>query len=262
MITPLMHIMSCLREDYTVGDPLNILYLNKVDREVILEEAKRLCGILLDPEVIATMDDRVFPTQYCGSSCITLSPYTVSFLEKARECARHYRTVLISGFKEDEGDDNDLSAQTTALRLEGDPKHIYYYVYNVMAKEGDYAAKIAKLAELSLLLSAHGVVEVGSSEEEAELLSRLQMQSTIGYWKQLLLGDAIRRTQQIPDEPFTKKTIEDIRDEINKLGLYGFVNPLRMYQDFSSSRISRKKTLNVPNSVLVFLSKVIQSGGG
>lgn len=264
MITPLMLILSCLNEKYEMDKPANILYLSKSDRDVILSEARHLCDLVLNPDVIATMDGHVFPTQFSGDNSITLNQYTVAFLERVQACARVYQESLRSGNKvEAEAGDDDLSTQTTVLTLEGNPDYIYYHVYKMMESQAlSYDVKIARLAELLALLNAHGGEKLGRAVESSEFPRRLELHSNIGYWKGMLMGDVMKRTHALPTEDFTEETIEIIRRQIRDLGLYGFVNPLQMYRDFSTSRIERKTNVNIPDRVLVFLGKVVQSGGG
>lgn len=263
MITPLMLILSSLSKDYETDKPVNVLYLSKSDRDLILSEAHRLCDLVLNPDVVATMEGHVFPTQYCGDRSISLNPYTVAFLERVQACAHVYLDNLKSSARQSTSDDDDLSTQATILRLEGNPDYIYYYVYKMMeAPSLTYDAKIGKLAELLTMLNAHGGEKLGKAAVDDELPRRLELHSNLGYWKSMLVGDVMRRTNAVPDEVFTEATIEVIREQISSLGLYGFVNPLKMYQDFSSSRIERKSNVNVPDRVLLFLGKVVQSGGG
>lgn len=264
MITPLMLILSSLNEKYEMDKPVNILYLSKSDRDIILSEANRICELVLDPMVIATMDGHVFPTQISGDNSITLNPYTVAFLERVQACARVYQEQIRVKVKDevDENDD-DLSTQTTVLRLEGRHDYIYFHVYRVMESPSlSYDTKIAKLAELLAMLNAHGGEKLGRVAEDTAFPRRLELHSNIGYWKSMLMGDVMRRTHSMPEEDFTEKTVEIIRKQIEALGLYGFVNPLQMYRDFSSARVGSKTNVNIPDWVLVFLGKVVQSGGG
>lgn len=263
MITPLMHVLSCLDENFEVGRPVNILYLSKSDRDIILAEARRLCELVLDPDVIATSEGHVFPTQYSGDNSVSLNTYTVAFLERVQMCAKVYLEALKADSKDESHDDEDLSTQATILRLEGNPDYIYYYVYKMMETHAlSYDVKIAKLAELLTMLNAHGGEKLGKALEDTELPRRLELHSNLGYWKSMLMGDVMRRTQTLPSEQFTDGTIETIRAQISALGLYGFVNPLQMYRDFSGSRVECKSNVNVPDRVLIFLGKVVQSGGG
>ena len=48
MITPLMHILSCLDEEYKAGAPIGMLHLNRSDWDLIVTEAKRLGSIFSD----------------------------------------------------------------------------------------------------------------------------------------------------------------------------------------------------------------------
>ncbi len=262
MITPLMHVLSCLDENYEVDKPVDILHLSKSDRDVIIAEARSLCSTVLNPDIVCMMDDHVYPVQYSGDNSIDLNIYTVALLERIQQCARHYIEHLKDTGKRDSSDD-DLSTQATILRLEGNPDHIYYYVYKVMETAAlSYDAKIAKLSELLAMLNAHGGEKLGRAVKDSELPARLELHSQLGYWKAMLMSDIMRNTLEMPTVPFTKDTIGIMRGQLAELGIYGFVNPLKMYQDFSSSRVTRKVTVNIPDKVLIFLSKVVQAGGG
>lgn len=262
MITPLMHILSSLNDKFETDRPVNILYLNKSDRDLILSEAARLCDMALDENVIATMDGRVFETQYYNGQAITLNPYTMVFLERLIQCAKLYKNGHIATEEASESD-KDLSAQSTVLLIESNPDHIYYYVYKMMSSRNlTYDQRIQKLQELLIVLNTHSGGEVGPKVDNSGFLARIELQSHISYWKTMLMCDVMRITGAIPEEPFTEATIETIREQLKFLGFYGFVNPMKMYKDFSGSRVTRKSDVNVPDYVLVFLAKVIQSGGG
>lgn len=262
MITPLMHILSSLNEKFETDEPVNILYLNKSDRDLILSEAERLCDRVLDDNIVATMDGHVFNTQYYGGQAITLNPYTIALLERLIQCAKVYKGQSVTSSETSEAD-SDLSAQSTVLRIERDPDHIYYYVYTVMsASNMTYDAKIQKLSELLIVLNTHSGSEIGPKIDNSAFMARIELQSSLRFWKTILMRDVMCSSGALPEEPFTDATVDTIREQLKFLGFYGFVNPLKMYQDFSGSRVERKSDVNIPGEVLVFLAKVIQSGGG
>lgn len=262
MITPLMHILSSLNDKYETDEPVNILYLNKSDRDLILSEAERLCDRILDDNMVATMGGHVFNTQYYGGQAITLNPYTIGLLERMIQCAKVYKSRGASASETVEAD-SDLSAQSTVLLIERNPDHIYYYVYTVMsAPNMTYEAKIQKLSELLIVLNTHSGSDIGPKIDNSAFMARIELQSSLTYWKSMLMCDVMRASGALPEEPFTESTIDTIREQLRFLGFYGFVNPLKMYQDFSGSRVERKSDVNIPSEILVFLAKVIQSGGG
>lgn len=262
MITPLMLVLSSLNEKYETDSPVDILYLSRTDRDLILSEAARLCDRVLDENIIAVYEGRVFPTQYCGGDAITLNIYTAALLERLIKCAKVYKASS-TGVAVDDDQSSDLSAQSTVLRLEGNPDHIYYYVYKLMnAATPTYDMKIQKLTELLLTLHTHSGDRFGMPSEDPKLHSRMELHSQLSYWKTMLVGDVMRQALGLPEEPFTESTVDVIRSQLKTLGFYGFVNPLQMYKDFSNSRVSRKAAVNIPDKVLIFLGKIIQSGGG
>ncbi len=263
MITPLMLILSSLNEKQTTDSPVSVLYLNRSDRDLILSEATRLCNRVLDENIICTLDGQVYPTQSCSDGeFLTLDDYTVAMLERIIMCARVY--LRSDATVDDNEADYDLGTQDTVLKLEGNPSFIYYYVYSLMyAPTPNYEAKLQKLAELLQVLQSHTMnLSDQPSDDEVRRLSRLELHSHMEYWKTMLVGDVMRRTKALPQEQFTEQTIETIQKQLKILGFYGFVNPLQMYKDFGSSRVSSKTNVEVEEWVLAFLGKIIQSGGG
>lgn len=263
MITPLMHILSCLNSQYAIGAPVDILYLNKQDRNLIISEACRLGSILTEGEDIwvapsPTGIDMVCQTQVINNEAKTLNPYTALLLTRVKNCFPKYYQEVDS--TKVESSDEDLSTDAVVLRLEGSPRYIYMYVYNVMEMPSlSYDARIEKLRELLLTIQSH-VAVVEDVEASATLTSRLELQSKLSYWKGMLLADYITYFGSLPEE-FSDGTIATVRKELQDLGFYGFVNPLKMYQDFSGSRVSRKVQVNIEDWVVAYLTKVVLSGG-
>lgn len=203
MITPLMHILSCLTEDYRVTGPVDTLYLGKSDRELVISEAKRLCSMVMDENVLYFMPSdtglsMACTTQNIAGTAKAISPFTALLLTRVRECVpvylREVDTVVT------EITDDDLSTDAVVLRLEGNPSYVYYYVYNIMRTPSlSYEARIARLKELLLTVQSHVVTqspvfgeESGNSPQKRALLSRLEMQSKQSYWAGMLLQDYIR----------------------------------------------------------------------
>ena len=263
MITPLMHILSCLDEKYEVEAPADILYLSRYDRELIIQEAKRLGSFFSDENKIwisesPTGKKMVSDIQVIVGKSQSLNPYTALLLTRVWKCfATYLREVDIVS---PDTSNDDLSTDAVVLRLEGNPRYVYVYIYNTMETPSlSYDAKIAKLHELLMTIRSHSVVRDLTSRD-AKLLSRMELHSMLSFWKEMLISDYIEMYGEEPP-PFTEETIETIRSEMTNLGFYGFVNPLEMYQQFNSSRVARKVEINIDEEVVDFLVKVVRSGG-
>lgn len=265
MITPLMHILSCLDDKYKAEHPVSIQYLSHADRSVIVNEALRICKLVQDPDAITMYDSKtVYTTQYYGDQDFEINPYTAVLLERIQQCASVYVTAIEStGLNEEEEGDTDLSSQAVILRLEGNPGYIYSYVYKVMeSKSRSYAHKITVLSDLLNTIASTITSENTGSELPHSTLMKLQLQGSFNYWKAMLTADIVRHTAKLPEEEFTPKTIEVIRSDLRNLGIYGFVNPYKMYTDFNNSRVHRKTSNNINVNVINYLVRVIASGGG
>lgn len=270
MITPLMHILSCLNESYEVEKPVDILYLNRVDRELIVGEARRLGKQLLNGEQFLVMPsdtglEMVGTVQSIAGEARTISPFTALLLTKARQCFPVYLRELDS--VSTEVIEDDLSTDAVVLRLEGNPKYVYYYVYNVMQTPSlSYDGRIGRLKELLYTIQSHVVIrnesvtDGGMTTQKKYLMSRLELQSHFQYWRGMLLSEYIRYYGVVPPE-ITEETLEVIKKELWDLGFYGFVNPLKMYLDFNNSRVSRKIEVTIEDWVIDFLTKIVLSGG-
>ena len=156
--------------------------------------------------------------------------------------------------------EDDLSADAVVLRLEGNPRYVYIYVYNVMEMPAlSYDDKIKKLRDVLLTLKSRSVVK-DSELRNDRLLQRLELHSMQNYWAGMLMSDYITYYGTIPPA-FEEETIEVLRKELSDLGFYGFVNPLQMYEEFTHSRVARKVNVTVEEFVIEFLTKVVLSGG-
>lgn len=263
MITPLMHILSCLNEKYQIEQPVDILYLSRADRELIIGEARRLGSYFSDESKIwitesPTGQRMVSETQVIAGKSVTLCPYTALLLTRVWKCFNVYQQE-VDALATDVVND-DLSTDAVVLRLEGNPRYIYVYVYNTMELPAlSYDAKIARLLELLTTIRSHSVVR-DTTPRDTRLSQRMELHSMMSYWEGLLMSDYIDMYGTAP-EAFSEETIETIRHELADLGFYGFVNPLEMYQQFNSSRVSRKVEITIDDEVVNFLTKVVMSGG-
>ena len=152
MITPLMHILSCINEKYEMDAPLNILYLGNHDRDLIIKEAKRLSSIFSNENKIYMGEsdigvECVMESQEVAGEIISLSKYTALLLNRIAQCCKVYVNNL--DVNTPTVREEDLSEDAVVLRLEVNPFFIYPYVFNVMETPSlTYNAKIAKLQEL------------------------------------------------------------------------------------------------------------------
>lgn len=267
MITPMMHILSGMDEQYRMGHPVNILYLNREDRDLVIGEAKNIGARLNNENKVwitdsPTGEKMVADTQVVVDESITLNPYSALLLTRLWECFKVYSQEVDKDDVEEVSD--DLSTDAVVLRLEGAPRYIYVFVYNVMEMPSlSYDAKIAKLQELLHILQTHSVVlnTEASDPSLRKTLARMELHSKLSYWKVLLMQDYMRVYGTVPPG-FTPETINVIRQDLANMGFYGFVNPLQMYKEFTTSRVSRKVSVDVDDFVMEFLTKVVRSGGG
>lgn len=263
MFTPVMHILSCLDDKYEIGSPADILYLSKSDRELIIREACRL-GKIFDDEnkVWITNSNTGLPMvseiQAIAGTSKQISPYTALLLTRIHECFPVYLQeidTVSAAVAED-----DLSTDAVVLRLEGNPRYVYVYVYNIMELPSlSYDVKIARLKELLVTIQSHSVIK-DTEPRDSKLRERLELHSKFSYWKGMLMADYVKYYGVLPP-PLGEGIVDTIRSELSDMGFYGFVDPLKMYQEFNSSRISRKVEVNIDESVIHFLTKVVLSGG-
>ena len=263
MITPLMHILSCINEKYEMDAPLNILYLGNHDRDLIIKEAKRLSSIFSNENKIYMGEsdigvECVMESQEVAGEIISLSKYTALLLNRIAQCCKVYVNNL--DVNTPTVREEDLSEDAVVLRLEVNPFFIYPYVFNVMETPSlTYNAKIAKLQELLNTINNHTVVQE-SDVISKDIYARLELHSKLSFWKGMLMSDYMRVYGEYPSE-FTEDTVNVIRHELANLGFYGFINPLEMYFDFSKSRVTRKVSVDIDTDVVDFLVKVVRSGG-
>lgn len=263
MITPVMHILSCLNESYSMDSPVDALYLGRTDWELIVSEAHRLGSFFNDENKIWITESPMGPrmvseVQAVAGKSKSLNPYTALLLTRVWKCYEVYRKEIDTSntgiF------DDDLSTDAVVLRLEGNPRYIFVYVYNIMETPSlSYDAKIAKLKELLITIKNHSVIR-DNEPRDAKLRRRLELHSMFSYWKAMLMSDYVHFYGTAPPS-FTEETIDAIRSDMNDLGFYGFVNPLQMYQEFNNSRVARKVDVMIDDDVTIFLTKIVLSGG-
>lgn len=263
MVTPLMLLLLCLDENLHYDkSPLDLSYLSRPDRTLIVSEAMRLGRLANDPDVILMTEDRfgnpmVDPEPFVNGRFIKLSYPTTIILEHIREAAN----IFSKGFSEVAPTEDvvDLSEDNIVLRIEGNPKFVYVLVKDIMEAKGiSYREKIDKLASIYRTIENSSGVDTNASNHK--LVARMELQSTLAFWQRVVLAGMTRHDLG-EVVVITEKDIACIKKELQDLGFYGFVNPLAMYNDFASSRITRKVNVNIDEEAKTFLHKVILSGG-
>lgn len=264
MIQPLMLLLSCINEEYSYDHPVDIMYLSRSDRQVIVQEAERLGRFVTDPSKImmgedvrgdAIVDDGQI---IGGSKLVRISASTQMLLTRLQRCYE----VFLNSRNSASNDEaiGDLGTDSIILRLEGNPKYVYMFVYSVMESKGlEYSAKIAKISDVYNAIAGH--INFVSDDTKTQFLRhRLELQSTWQFWARMLTADIIAHTGEIT-QPLTRDDIITVAEEMRNLGFYGFVNPYKMYTDFLGSRINRKVDVNISDDVVNFFGKVVESGG-
>lgn len=263
MLSPLMHILSCLDEKFEVGAPVNIFELSKKDKDLIVSEARRICSYFKSEDKIWITESptglkMVSDVQVISGEAVKINPYTALLLTRVWSCVDTYLKEVCDVITELK--DDDLSNDSVVLRLEGNPNYVYAFVYNTMeTKALTYDARIEKIKELLMIIKSHIVVQ-DSTSMDLRLRAKLELHSKLNYWSAMLTSDYVKYYGSIPSV-FCEKDLEIVKRELRDLGVYGFNNPLKMYIEFSNSRVSRKVEVNIEDWVVDFLTKVVLSGG-
>lgn len=264
MITPLMLLLSSINERLGYDYPVDTMYLNRANRTLILNEATRL-GNLVSDDGLILMTDNAFGEAVCdtaqviNNAVVEVSPFTAVILTRLRRCFEVFKDSLQTAAK-DESEIYDLDTDSVILRLEGNPRYIYSYVYSVMENNAySYDHRIMQLAELYNVIVGFTASPVARLKQD-DLVRRLMLQADLSFWQKLFYNDWIKRVLKEPPT-LGMEDVEKTKVELKSMGFYGFVNPWKMYSEFSNSRINRKVELNVSEDVTLFLRKVVLSGG-
>ena len=262
MLTPLMLLLSSINEKYEFDSPVNTMYLSRSDRELVVSEADRLGRMSKDDNLVLCTEDVygnvvVDTAQAVNGRIVEISLATAMLLTRVRQAHDVFSNVGIN--ESTEIDSSDLGTDSVIMRIEGNPHFVYTYVHSLMTSTGiDYKAKVGKIAELYTSIITH----LGVSQDDSNtkvLLDRLSLHSNVQFWQQLLMSDMLKHgyTGNI----VTSEDIKTVKRELLSMGFYGFVNPLKMYLDFSGARVMRKVDVNVDENVVTFLEKIVKSGG-
>ena len=264
MITPLMLLLSSINQDMAYDHPVELTYLTRDDRALVVGEAERMGRIVSDSAKLIFTENSAGQSyadldQVVGDSFVRIHPATAMLLTRVREAYNVFQRRSAGVVAEAE--DNDLGADDVVLRLEGNSKYVYVLVQQIMAKRSiDFDAKVAQLAGIYKQITL-----TGESQEVSKAINflrdRLELQSYHQFWCKLLTADLIHYGL-FDGEIVQPEDLELVKKEIRLFGLYGFVNPKEMYDEFVGARVSRKTAVKVDAEVVDFLYKVVRSGGG
>lgn len=267
MITPLMLLLSSINEKFEFDSPVEIGYLSRSNANLIRAEADRLGKMAVSEDYLQPALDGDFnpiegsvgTTQYVDGKQLDISLATAMILTRVREAYKVYKRTNPGDAAGSEDDIVDIGLDTVILRLEGNPYYIYSYVCEVMnTKHLSFRGRMMKLIELYSSIFGHVNTEARDLFT-SELLTRLELHSTLQFWQSLIMSDMLKRGYV--GNYVSKDDIVVVGEELRSLGFYGFVNPLKMYQEFSNSQIQRKVDVNIDEEVITFLEKVVRSGG-
>lgn len=262
MTTPLMLVLSSITPTLGYDHPVDTMYLNRNDRAFLLREVARFGKLIADDTTIITtrdaFDDEVCDTvQVINGTVKDISQATAVILTRFKKCYEVFKT---SSQAAEDDSVRDLDTDAVILKLEGNPRYIYSYVYNMMENTAlDYDARVLRLAELYNALNGF-TSGVSISDKQSFLIGRFQAMGELAFWQRLIYFDWMHQTLSMP-EPVTMATLKQVREELLSMGFYGFVNPWAMYTEFSNSRVNRKVELRIADDVISFLRKIVLSGG-
>lgn len=262
MMTPLMLLLSSISPSLEYDHPVDTMYLSRDDRNLMLKEANRLGELICDDsQILMTTDlcgNEVCDTaQFVNNISVEISPATAVIMTRLRKCVEVFRKNTQA--VEDDGS-YDIDTDTVILKLEGNPRYVYAYVYMTMENNSmDYRPRILRLAELyNALVGFNSQGTTG--DKQSFLVSRFKEQGDLSFWQRLVYHDWMQRELVAP-APITLESLRVVKRELRDMGFYGFVNPWTMYTEFAGARVNRKVELNVGEEVTSFLRKVVLSGG-
>lgn len=263
MITPFMYLLSGYNDSLTYDSPVDLSTLGMSDKDiaVIRREAKLIARNLSD-EIKTSLDETpngeliVSENQYACGGVTTINAYTALLLERVRKAIKPFQQFHS---RSDSVEVPDLTGEII-LRIEGNPYFVYTFVNATLASNLPFNKRIAKIKDVLDMIRDNAAMSEGTAAYNEHDLHRLELHGHKSYWERMLYGDYVRYYGCVG--PVENDLIRTIRNDLATLGYAGFVNPIKMYQDFSSSRVKRKVTLNVSDDVILFLDRIVRSGGG
>lgn len=254
MITPLMYLLTGYDEDFNYN-PVNNIEEFLAETKVLQSEIKRLGNILFDEftvNVEEIADNKIITStnQIVATEIISISPYTALLIDRAKLAYEKYKNQKYAV--------KEISTSDIVTRIEGSSYNAYKFVFNTMHSSATYKENISKIKDILDIISTNSV-ELNSNTDKEEINKRFEVQSNVSYWSRMLGSDYIRIYNEI-GPPFTAKTIETIKEELKRMGINGFVNPLGTNQNLT--KIARKTYYNISDDIIDYLKQIVLSGGG
>lgn len=198
-----------------------------------------------------------FESQYVNDIQVEILPETALLLTRLYKAFLFWNKNMCV-CSNDEQDIMDLSEDALLNRIENFPYSIYNIVYKILApnKELSKRAALQKINTIrQKLIQYQGQNEIDKSPL---LLERLSTLSDLRFWKELIYSDYLKIYMKNPPR-LTSTKMEQISKELNLFGISGFNPPYEIEQVFPT--IPRKTSLNIDTNILVFLEKLVRSGG-
>lgn len=200
-----------------------------------------------------------FESQYINDNQIEILKETAILL------TRIYRAYVFwnkntSSFMNFKKDENviDLSEDAILNKIENFPYSIYSIVYNILSSTKELPITLALKRVDNIrkkLIQYQGQTKIDKSPYFQEKLNIL---SDMSFWKSLIYSDYLRIYMKNPPK-LTLKKMDQISSELKLFGISGFNPPCDIDQSFSN--ISRKASIDVDDRIIIFLEKIVRSGG-
>lgn len=280
MIHPIMMLLGQINvQTFDYSDNIDLSFLPQEYERVIRQKTMELCNKLLDKQDISsskipnsltllnTIDDDIDILFDMTGVASTLQAVNRKQYEISQETAlilTRLRAASLAYIKKlsDAETFDDISSDIVLTKLEAMPQSVYSLVYDILSNETaslrNAKVGLTKLNELrNRILLYQDKEAVFSNEQVKQKLSTI---STLGFWRTLIYHDYMNIYNKPPNE-ITVSTLQRIHDELNILGIPGFVPPNIVFESYANTMVQRKVNVMIQQSVIEFLTKVVKSGG-
>ena len=268
MVTPLMLLLSSINEEYKYDKVLDLSYLTVADKNCLMAEADRLGKLAANS---GRDDQRLLYTtaksgreivdpdaQIISGAVVSVHPATAMLLTRIAEAHSVLTKSAATQPLLETYEEEEINIDREIQDIEGRPSKVYDYVYRVMSPQGvDRNTKMRKIIDLYLRITNFSSESVKAATKND---ARLLLHSRALFWTEMLTRDWLACGNSM-EESFSVRDLDIVKAELRKLGFPGFVNPLEIYRNFGGAVVTRKTEVKVDPSVIMFLDKVIRSGG-
>lgn len=260
MFHPTMLMLCTLNIDtFKCQDEVDYTYLQQSKEQILTREIDNLCDRMLSDEFLFSVqngNEIAMTTQFIGTKQVKISTYTALILTRLREAAIFLKNNMSGSNYDDISDDIMIS------RIEAIPNSIYSIVYNILSNESAAAraskSGIHKLNEIRKKILLYRKKD--SATISPTFLQKIKDISTVGFWRTLLYHDFLVYYNSEPTA-VTEEVLQQIKQELESLEIYGFVPPQKVMDIYKSTSVSRKLSINVDDFVIEFLTEIVRSGG-